>query len=364
MTFGGDVSVDTPRRALSEARDRTLDRAADRALSRLRITPTHRYRRAVHGFAALLTPAQVRALRRDPTVRSITPDRQMAIDDAAPARAPGVDATQAGAIRTVNITSQRIPSGIRRVHADDSADRPDIDGRDERIGVDVAVLDTGIDPHPDLNVRGGHDCLSPFPDAIRDRNGHGTHVAGIIGAIDDEEGVVGVAPGARLWAVRVADDNGRARASWYLCGVDWVMSRRDPGDSSKPLIEVVNMSVSGLLQDSDDRDCGAHIGDALHQAICASVADGTTYVVAAGNQSTDAATRLPAAYDEVITVSALADYDGKPGGLARQSEFCPWYSADSGRLIRRLQQLRRRTSTSSPLASASCRRICAAHGAS
>ena len=74
-------------------------------------------------------------------------------------------------------------------------------------------------------------------------------MAGIIGAIDDEEGVVGVAPGARLWAVRVADDNGRARASWYLCGVDWVMSQRDPSDSSKPLIEVVNMSVSGLLQD-------------------------------------------------------------------------------------------------------------------
>ncbi len=332
MTFGGDASVDTPRRALSEARDRSLDRATDRALSRLRITPTQRYRRAVHGFAADLTAAQVRALRRDPTVRSITPDRQLSVDEAASPRAAGVDTTEAGAIHTVNITSQRIPSGVKRVRADDSPIAR-IDRIDQRIGVDVAVLDTGIDTHPDLNVRGGHDCLSPFPDAIRDREGHGTHVAGIIGAIDDEEGVVGVAPGARLWAVRVADDNGRARASWYLCGVDWVMSQRDPSDSSKPLIEVVNMSVSGLLQDRDDRDCGSHIGDALHQAICASVADGTTYVVAAGNQSTNAGTRLPAAYDEVITVAALADYDGKPGALARQSDFCPWYSAGRRRYV-------------------------------
>ncbi len=310
------------------ARDQRLDRLADRAVARLRITPSLRYRHAVHGFAASLTPAQLRALRRDPNVRSIAPDAAMTVDAAPPADEPGVDATQSGAIKTVTLTHQVIPSGIRRVRADDSP-VADIDGHDDRVNVDVGILDTGIDPDPDLNIQGGHDCLSPYPDAIRDRNGHGTHVAGIIGAMDNHVGVVGMAPGARLWAVRVADDNGNARTSWYLCGVDWIMSQRDPNDPSKPLIEVVNMSVSGLLPDRDDRDCGADIGDALHEAICASVADGTTYVVAAGNQSTDAGAFLPGAYDEVITVAALADYDGKPGGLARQSDYCPWYSADA-----------------------------------
>jgi|GEM_PF-1315532 len=318
VTLGGDRSVAAPRGALREARDRSLDRLTKRTLSRLRITPALRYRHAVHGFAAQLTDVQLAALRRDPNVRSITPDRVLAIDDA----------TEAGSVKTVNLDRQVVPSGIRRVRADDSP-VADIDGDDQRVDVDVGILDTGVDPHPDLNIRGGFDCLSPFPDAIRDRNGHGTHVAGIIGAIDDDEGVVGVAPGARLWSVRVADDNGRARTSWYLCGVDWIMSQRDPGDTSRPLIEVVNMSVSGLLEDRDDRDCGVHIDDALHQAICASVADGTTYVVAAGNQSTNADTRLPGAYDEVITVSALADYDGRAGGLARQADYCPWYPADA-----------------------------------
>ena len=68
--------------------------------------------------------------------------------------------------------------------------------------VNVAVFDTGIDPrHPDLNVVGGVGCIAG--EGFEDDHGHGTNVAGIIGAKDNGKGVVGVAPGARLWAVRV-----------------------------------------------------------------------------------------------------------------------------------------------------------------
>ena len=92
----------------------------------------------------------------------------------------------------------------------------------------MAIIDTGIAPHPDLSIAGGHNCTSKDPDVWRDRYGHGTHVAGIVGALDNKIGVVGMAPGARLWAIKVFGDAGRGYLSWYVCGIDWMMSLRDP----------------------------------------------------------------------------------------------------------------------------------------
>jgi subtilisin family serine protease len=177
--------------------------------------------------------------------------------------------------------------------------------------VDVAVLDSGIAAaHPDLNLVGGVAC-GPNKTSV-DGAGHGTHVAGIIGARDNGFGVVGVAPGARLWAVKVLTDKGIGSWGSVICGIDWVTANAST-------IEVANMSLGG--KGSDDGDCGRTKHDPVHEAICASVAAGVTYVVGAGNGSEDAATFIPAAYDEVLTVSALTDYDGKPGGLAQPTCF-------------------------------------------
>jgi hypothetical protein len=325
VVFGAGRATPGPSGALAQARSRRVARAADRAIDTLAIRPTQRFQFALEGFAANLTRTQVAVLRRLPGVRAVVPDREFRIEQA------GFERLNPRRVRAAAAPASRqvIPSGVRRVNAHRSP-IADIDGRDDaRVNVDVAVLDTGIDPHPDLNVAGGYDCMSPFRNAWRDRYGHGTHVAGTIGAIDDRRGVVGVAPGVRLWAVKALDDHGRGFASWYLCGVDWIMSQRDPANPARPLIEVVNMSVSARLPGGDDGACGTLTGDVLHQAICASVADGTTYVAAAGNQSENVAGRLPAAYDEVITVSALADYDGRPGGQGRQGSVCPGFSSDA-----------------------------------
>ncbi|MDQ3946562.1 MAG: S8 family serine peptidase, partial [Actinomycetota bacterium] len=97
-----------------------------------------------------------------------------------------------------------------------------------------------------------------------------------------------------------------------LCGVDWVTGTRLDADPAND-IDVANLSLGG--EGGDDGHCGRVDGDLLHQAICRSVAAGVTYVVAAGNDGADAAHYTPAAYDEVITVSALADSDGRPGSL-------------------------------------------------
>jgi subtilisin family serine protease len=140
-----------------------------------------------------------------------------------------------------------------------------------------------------------------------DGNGHGTHVAGTIAAKDNSRGVVGVAPGTRLWAVKVLDNSGSGTISSVICGLDWVYSHHDT-------IDVVNLSVSFDAEAEDQLPCG-ETTTPLHNAICQVVLDGgVTVVVAAGNQSDDAATRTPATYYEVITVSAFTDFDGKHGG--------------------------------------------------
>jgi subtilisin len=135
----------------------------------------------------------------------------------------------------------------------------------------------------------------------------------VIGAKDNGIGVVGVAPGARLWAVNVDGNGGNITASRLICGVDWVTATRTDADSTND-IAVANMSIIG--KGADDGNCGRTNKDALHLAICASVSAGVTWVVAAGNASTDVANVIPASYDEVVAATAMADFDGQPGGLS------------------------------------------------
>jgi len=244
------------------------------------------YEHALSGFAATMSPAVARLLAASQLVASVQPDRP------------------------IHGFAQVVPSGIVRVHADESA-TASIDAVDPpRIDVNVAVLDTGIDTsHPDLNVAGGYSCAKGR--SYDDHYGHGTHAAGIIGALDDRTGVVGVAPGARMFGVKVLDDDANGTTRELLCGIDWVTSTRTDKDPKND-IQVANLSLGGV--GTDDGHCGKSDNDILHQAVCKSVAEGVTYVVAAGNDHQDASNLIPAAYDEVITVSALADSDGKPGG--------------------------------------------------
>jgi subtilisin len=128
-----------------------------------------------------------------------------------------------------------------------------------------------------------------------------------VAAKDNHFGVVGVAPGARLWAVKVVDETGTGTVESVMCGVDWVTAHRSR-------IEVANMSLSGEATEPPGRGCTT--GDPFHDAVCRSVRAGITYAVAAGNDARNARAVAPASYNEVITVSALADFDGKPGGKA------------------------------------------------
>jgi subtilisin len=253
---------------------------------RLGLTVLDTYSKALSGFAATMTPAVRNRLAANPLVASIQPDRP------------------------IRGTAQYVPYGITRVHADVSK-TASIDAVDPpRIDVNVAVLDTGVDTgHDDLNVAGGYSCAKGR--SYDDHYGHGTHAAGTIGALDDRRGVVGVAPGARIFGVKVLDDDANGTTRELLCGIEWVTSTRYDNDSKND-IDVANLSLGGV--GTDDGNCGKSDNDVLHQAICKSVEAGVTYVVAAGNEHEDASKLIPAAYSEVITVSAVADADGRSGG--------------------------------------------------
>ena len=245
------------------------------------------YEHALKGFAARLGERQLDQLRADPDVAFVSPDRAVQI-----------------AARVPLLSGDAAPTGVRRIGAASAADAH------QASTAAVAVIDTGIDlTHPDLNAVSGKNCTSRRKAApALDDNGHGTHVAGTIGAENDGGGVVGVAPGTRLYAVKVLNASGQGTWSQVICGIDWVTQKANSLN-----IKVANMSLAGF--GLADGLCGNLIGDALNRAICRSTAAGVTYAVAAGNSGQEFSTTVPAAYPEVLTVTAMSDSDGAAGAL-------------------------------------------------
>ncbi|MDP9366165.1 MAG: S8 family serine peptidase [Chloroflexota bacterium] len=260
----------------------------------LGVTPRQVHRHVFRGFAGRVPAAAAAGLRRNPRVALVSENLPVAVH------------------------AQHMPTGIDRIDAD-LHPRAAIGGEPgPAVDADVAVLDSGIAPdHPDLNVVGGVNFLGTGgvgctgTENWADDRGHGTAVAGIIGARDDGAGVVGVAPGARLWSIKVITQDNKGTMADLICALDWVIA-------NKGTIDVVNMSLGFSYY--DDGPCSAH---PLHLAICRVVNDaGIPVVVSAGNSANDAARYLPATYDEVITVSAFADYDGRPGGAGAYPSRC------------------------------------------
>lgn len=156
------------------------------------------------------------------------------------------------------------------------------------------ILDTGVDlDHPDLNVnRTLQRSFTKEADG-NDLNGHGSHVAGTIGAIKGNGiGVVGVAPGVQVVPVKVLDRRGSGSNSGVIAGVDYAAANFTAGD-------VANMSLGGGFS------------QALNDAVIAAAAKGLKFALAAGNESTSATTKSPASANgpNIYTVSSFAQGD-------------------------------------------------------
>jgi subtilisin family serine protease len=174
-------------------------------------------------------------------------------------------------------------------------------------GTTAWVIDTGVDlDHPDLNVD-QEDGFSVFYKRgkmdMDDQNGHGTHVAGTIAAMDNDKGSIGVAPGATIVPVRVLDRRGSGTISGVIAGVDYVAANAGLGDC-------VNMSLGGGVSESLDL---AVIAAAKADPNADDFNEGPYFALAAGNSGVDAQNHSPARVggisdtDNIFTIAAIAE---------------------------------------------------------
>ena len=212
--------------------------------------------------------------------------------------------------------AQTLPNGINRIDGDLSSTKSG-NGAGS-VDADIAILDTGIDlKHSDLNIyhqksfvtssSGGWSSFfgsgKTTTSTANDDNGHGTHIAGIAAAKDNSVGSVGVAPGAKLWAIKVLDKNGSGPLSTIIKGIDYVTRYANQ-------VEVANLSLGCECKSA-----------ALDTAINNSVKSGIIFVVAAGNAGKDASSFSPANNPNVLAVSAIGDSDGKCGSKGTSTGY-------------------------------------------
>lgn len=240
----------------------------------------------VNGAAAVLPPGIEKQLARSPEVLRVEIDATVhALGK--PASPPGLDNKDPDEPEQ---PAEVLPWGVDRIDAEYAW------SASTGAGVSVAVLDTGIDAdHPDLqaNLAGGVNFVSnppwkaPNPTKWDDDNGHGTHCAGIIAAADNDIGVVGVAPEATLYAVKVLNKTGSGYISQIIAGLEWCVVND---------IDIASMSLG---TDSDVLS--------FHEACDAAAAAGVILVAAAGNDGADV--DYPGAYPSVIAVAATNSDD-------------------------------------------------------
>jgi subtilisin family serine protease len=245
--------------------------AANRAAQAGEAQLKHVYSRALRGFAVNASAQGIEKMRKgNLAIKYCEQDQVVTMVQAKGKPGP---TTQ---------PAQTVPWGITRVR-----------GGAAGTFATAWVIDSGIDlDHPDLRVDVTRSRSFVNDSSPEDANGHGTHVAGTIAAIDNTIGVIGVAPGATVVAVRVLDRRGSGSTSGVIAGVDYVAANGRAGD-------VANMSLGGGVSTS------------LDQAVINAAATGIRFTLAAGNESTSATTSSPARANgaNIYTVSSFATGD-------------------------------------------------------
>jgi subtilisin family serine protease len=231
------------------------------------------------GFAVDLTDAEAEEMRKSAGVRYVSRTVEVhALGDVRPATfAPRTEAS------TYSV-KQTVPPNIDAVHA------RDVWPLTRGGNVNIAVFDSGVDiNHADLafNIAGGYNTFTKGTD-YNDDYLHGTHVFGIIGAMDNNLGVVGVAPGAHIYAVKVLDAFGTGDDENMIAAADWVLAQKAAHGGNW----IVSMSLGSLLATDPEAEAFKRLNDA-----------GVLCIAAAGNDGADLL--YPAALPNVVSVGAI-----------------------------------------------------------
>jgi len=258
-------------------------------------TLRHVRRNAARGFSAVIPDRFLATVRQDPRVSLVERDGPVSLIFPVPVRpaAPpwckdNPSDPRCGGDTGGGSTGQQTPWGVTRVG-----------GPDDGTGKTAWIIDTGIDlTQEDLNT--SRNCHVNFvtrgKDSPSDGNGHGTHVAGTIAAINNNVDVVGVAANAFVCSVRVLDNSGSGTWEWVVNGVDYVAANGANGD-------VANMSLGGSGSNAT-----------LEKAVQDAAAKGIRFAIAAGNDGDDANNHTPARVNgtNIFTVSAIGSNDCMP----------------------------------------------------
>jgi len=242
-------------------------------------------------------------LKAEPEVEFVEPNRYRKWIEGA--WAPSVPTALMRARSLMPETPRALPAAVRTAAAEEPEQRSEIPWGVARVkapaawekttgaGIRVAVVDTGVDyEHPDLkdNYAGGYNAIDPEGDPM-DGHGHGTHVAGTIAGVHNDMGVIGVAPHAKIYGIKVLDENGGGSLYTIIAGLDWAVQNE---------MQVVNMSLGGPHS------------DIMYKAIRKAYDAGLTLVAATGNDP-EASVSAPARYAETIGVSASTSEDALAG---------------------------------------------------
>lgn len=283
VTFKSNTLAKRPSKSSKIAYETTMSKVKEEVLTKFEslkleknsVKATFGY--ALEGFVAVLNDNQLEELKKDPRVKSIENDYIIAL-----APPPGKGPGNGGGGGTTDPT-QETPWGITRVG-----------GAVNGAGKTAWIIDSGIDSdHPDLNVdvARSRSYVTKGAYSIEDGSGHGTHVAGTVAALDNNIGVVGVAPGASIVALRVLDNRGSGSFSWTIQALDYVAANANAGDA-------VNMSLGPRSRYTDS---------AVDAATLNVASLGIKIAIAAGNSSDDSSFYSPARnnHPNIYTVSAM-----------------------------------------------------------